>query len=113
MSHRDASEGLARYRAVVAEQPELDDDWFQDLIPGLLAKEPKAASELAYVCMPIAWRLAEDFAAGRADDIIYACINEANQAVKQAIRSFAGQTCVEFLAHVRHTVLTRLEASGF
>lgn len=113
MSHRDAGEGLARYRAVVADQPELDDDWFHDLIPGLLAREPKSASELAYACMPIAWRLAEDFAAGRDDDIIYACINEANQAVKKAIRSFTGQTYGEFLAHVRQTVLARLATSGF
>jgi hypothetical protein len=112
MSHRDASEGLARYRAVIADQPELDDDWFQDLSPALLAREPRAASELAYACMPIAWRLSEDFAAGRDNDVIYACINEANQAVKKAVRSFTGQTYGEFLAHVRQSVLIRLETSG-
>lgn len=112
MSHRDASVGLAKYRDVVAGQPELDDDWFAELIPGLLAKEPAAASDLAYACMPITLRLVEEFAAGRDDDAVYSCINEANLAVKKAIKSFTGQTCNEFLAHLKQVVLERLETSG-
>ncbi|HMP61192.1 MAG TPA: hypothetical protein PKD86_17750 [Gemmatales bacterium] len=39
-------------------------------------------------------------------------INEANLAVKKAIKNFTGQTCNEFLAHLRQTVLERLETSG-
>jgi hypothetical protein len=112
MSHRDARIGLAKYREVVAGQPELDEEWFAELIPGLLAKAPTAASDLAYACMPITLRLVEAYAAGRDDDAIYSCINEANLAVKKAIKSFTGRTYAEFLAHVKQVVLERLETSG-
>ncbi len=112
MSHRDASVGLAKYREVVGEQPELDEDWFAELIPGLLAREPKAAGELAYACMPITLRLVEEDGSWRGGSALYSCINENNLAVKKAIKNFTGQTCNEFLAHLRQTVLERLETSG-
>lgn len=112
MSHRNASEGLAHYRALLADLPELDEEWFTELQPGLLAKNPTAAGDLSGACMPLAWRLAEAHGQGRDDDAIYSLINEANSAVKRAIRSFSGRTYADFVRHVTSVVEERLATSG-
>lgn len=99
---------LNSYRSLVEEQPPLDDIWFAEALARNRQGDAQAHSAILGSCMRLALAGAERVSAERSVDP-FDLLQEANSAVKKALKTFTGSTVAEFSSYVEQMILDRLE----
>jgi hypothetical protein len=101
---------LTMYRRIVAEQPPLEDPWFETTLARWRCGDEPARRAIQGSCLSRILATVEGRYGGQDDDELLQLVEDANGALDRVIEEFHGTTAAEFREYLDQTVARQLEA---